>query len=356
MNDENPNLKEINVNEKSGLKKVDVNEKPIVISGLNWLAENSNYNRLPIKRLSECNGFVVDAASSTAGVSIHFMTNSKIIGIEVIYGKDPDYSHIPRSGASGFDIYLGKGRDKKFLIAFFPEGNCLEYRNTCDFGDKELREITINFPLYREVKSFNLLLDEESGIYTPTPFAIEKPIVFYGSSITQGACASRPGNCYTNILCRWLDANSVNLGFSSGALAEPVMGEIISEIDMSLFIMDYDYNAPTEQYLEETHEKFYREFRGKFSDIPVIFISRPNYYANPAESESRIAIIQKTYQNALGRKEKVYFVNGRDLFGDSEQDSCTVDGCHPNDLGFMRMAEKIYPVIKTALINEGYEL
>lgn len=119
-----------------------------------------------------------------------------------------------------------------------------------------------------------------SKIGKPTPYSIEKPIVFYGSSITQGGCASRPGNSYTHIICRWLDANMVNLGFSGNAKGEPEMAELISQIDMGALVMDYDHNAPDAEYLLNTHENFFKIIRSNHPYLPVIFVSKPDFDKN----------------------------------------------------------------------------
>ena len=123
------------------------------------------------------------------------------------------------------------------------------------------------------------------------------------------------------------------------------MAELICGYDMSCFVMDYDHNAPTLEHLKETHEPFFKYVRERHPELPIILVSRPDNC-----DDERINVILNTYNNAVKAGDKnVYFINGKDLFTDKDRDACTVDGCHPNDLGFYRMAKAIAPVVKKAL-------
>jgi len=102
--------------------------------------------------------------------------------------------------------------------------------------------------------------------------------------------------------------------------------------------------------LWDTHEPFYKKIREKNPGIPVIFVTKPNTSETDPEDNDRRRAVRTTYENAMARDEKVYYVDGLTLFGTTERDLCTTDGGHPNDLGFFRMAEAIYPVLKEALL------
>ena len=123
------------------------------------------------------------------------------------------------------------------------------YESVIDLGETKMRQITINFPLYSAVSSLEIGLQETAVVESPTPYRVETPVVFYGSSITQGGCASRPGNCYTAVLSRRLDFDHVNLGFSGSGKAEQEMADYIAGLDMSVFVYDYDHNAPNLAHL-----------------------------------------------------------------------------------------------------------
>ena len=179
---------------------------------------------------------------------------------------------------------------------------------------------------------------------------IEKPIVFYGSSITQGGCAAKVGSCYTTLLCRRLDAAQINLGFSGSGRGEENMARYIASLDMSAFVLDYDHNAPTVEHLEKTHEKFFNIVREAHPDLPIVMMSKPDFDSNREGNALRRNVIARTYAHALEKGDKnVWFINGESFFGNHDRELCTVDGCHPTSLGFVRMADVVEAVLRPVL-------
>jgi len=257
---------------------------------------------------------------------------------------------MPLSGSSGIDIYSGNGRGSEYLGSIRPgDAKNRDFENTIDIGGG-LRDYTINLPLYNGVEKLYIGFEKGAAITKPKPYKNAVPFLTYGSSITQGGCASHPGNAYQAYLSRWLDSDFINLGFSGSARGEENMAEYIAGLKMSVFLCDYDHNAPNPEHLEKTHEKFFRIIRDKNPELPVIFISKPDFDNNPVDSAERRSIILHTYKNALSAgDENVWFVDGEKLFGEEDRDACAVDRVHPNDLGFYRMAKGIYPALKNAL-------
>jgi len=326
-------------------------QAPFVLSGFAWYGKEHKLCRLPESILPNAGSGVASLAWHTSGGMLRFKTDSKTIALKVKLLSSGDMSHMPRTGSSGFDIYMGTGTEKRFVKIVMPKANSDTIETSFRPYGNGMREFTINFPLYNGIKTMDIGVEPSSNIEAPTPFKYNKPVLFYGSSITQGGCASRPGNDYPHILGRWLDAEIINLGFSGNAKGEPVVAEAIASLDLTAFVMDYDHNAPSFEHLEKTHEAFFKIIRGKHPELPIIIITKPDVaYGVPAK---RTEIIRKTYDNAIAAGDKnVYFVDGQTLFGTADRDSCTVDGCHPNDLGFMRMAENIYPTLKKAIHAE----
>ena len=197
-------------------------------------------------------------------------------------------------------------------------------------------------------------------ILPPLAHKVEAPILFYGSSITQGGCASRPGNTYSSMLCRAVDAEQINLGFSGSGRGEEAIAEAIAGLELSAFIMDYDHNALSAEHLRATHGPFFHIIRAAQPELPVIMMSacdiRPSVARDPeSELPLRRDIIRRTFLRAVGGGDRnVYFIDGESLFGREMHDACTVDGCHPNDLGFFRMYKRILPTLIKAL-NAGRE-
>ena len=121
---------------------------------------------------------------------------------------------------------------------------------------------------------------------------------------------------------------------------------------MSVFVYDYDHNAPNPDHLQKTHEPFFLRFREKQPNTPVIMMTRPKT-AYTDDEKRRRDIVRKTYDNAVNRGDKnVYFLDGETFYGDVDRDLCTVDGIHPNDLGFYRMALAIEPLLKKLLESQ----
>jgi len=124
---------------------------------------------------------------------------------------------------------------------------------------------------------------------------------------------------------------------------------------MSAFVLDYDHNAPTPEHLQNTHYPFYKAVREQQPELPILMMSKPDFdsdYTEAAMEENRIRrdIVKATYEKALSEGDKkVWFLDGQTLFGDTDRDSCTADGCHPNDLGFYRMAERVLPYLREML-------
>ena len=168
--------------------------------------------------------------------------------------------------------------------------------------------------------------------------------------MTQGACASKAGSCYTTLLARRLDAAQINLGFSGNAKGEEVIARHIASLDMSLFVYDYDYNAPSVEHLQATHEPFFRIIREAQPELPIVMVSRTSGGKRSADMDARREVILKTYASALEAGDrKVWFVNGADLLGDTDLDLCSVDGTHPTDIGFLRMADGLEPLLRKIL-------
>ncbi len=289
----------------------------------------------------------------TAGGRLRFKTNSSYIAIYNDYtikgiGKS---SHMTTVAASGFDVYfIEDGIAKFFRILPPPYDFGDDYETVVDFGSSEEREIMIHFPLYNGSKKLYVGLQEQAYIKPGSKYKYEKPIVFYGSSITQGGSVTRPGIAYENHVSRYFDTDFTNLGFSGNCKGEDTMAEYIAKLDMSIFVYDYDHNAPNAEYLQNTHERFFKIFRKYKADTPVIFMSKTDRRVLKNEIQSILVtrdIVRQTYENAVNAGDKnVYYIDGQTIFDLTVGYDCTVDSCHPNDLGHYSMALAVIKVIE----------
>jgi len=294
-----------------------------------------DFKRMPEEIAKNVSESVLALSRNSAGGRVRFCTNSPKVFIHYVLNGLAEMSHMPLSGCSGIDVYV----DGIFAGSIRPGSCSLSEVSDTIRTDGEYHEFEINLPLYNGVSDFEIGIDDDRDIRKARPYKYEKPVVFYGSSITQGACASRPGNCYTAVLARRFDFDHINLGFSGAAKAENVMAEYIVSLDMSVFVYDYDHNAPDAQYLRNTHRPFYEAIRKAHPDLPIIFASRPDFKYED-DSTQRRAVVMETYTAALNAGDKnVYFCDGKSMFGNVERDACTIDRVHPNDLGFRLMAD-----------------
>jgi len=332
--DENFNIK-TNI-EKEDICFYDAYSKPFSVYGV--FKENGIYRRMPERVAKSVSDGVEYLHINTAGGRVRFITDSFYVAIHS--EKQMNYSnmnHFAFSGVCGFDLYVD-GIHQKALIP--PQDMKDGYESVFDFEDKKLREITIYFPLYSGVGDLHIGLEKDAVINEASPYVNEKPVVYYGSSITQGGCASRAGMSYQTVISRRFNCDFVNLGFSGSAKAEDAIIEYIKNLDMSLFVYDYDHNAPTVEHLEKTHWKMFEAIRKANPDLPIIMMPRPKLYLNDDEIKRR-SIIERTYKKAVSLGDKnVYYIDNRELTALCGSEG-TVDGCHPTDFGFASMAKAV---------------
>lgn len=329
--------------DKTGLTFRSAEETPFEIYGV--FREGDRFRRMPEAVAETVSKGVLRLHDNAAGGRVRFATDSARIAIRANLHKIGKMPHFALTGSAGLDLYADGRYVKTFIPPFTVEGG---YESVIELETAERREITINFPLYTGVNYLEIGLTEDAELWAPAPYRPLKPIVYYGSSITQGGCASRPGRSYQSVIERRLNVDYVNLGFCGNAKGEPEMGEYIKNLPMSVFVYDYDHNAKTTEQLQSTHEPMFLQIREANPDLPIVMMNRPNFYLSPAEQEGR-AVIETTYQNALNRGDRnVYFISNEELCALC-LDEGTVDNCHPTDYGFASMAKAIGDVLEEIL-------
>ena len=328
---------------------INVKNEPFRVYGL-----SSFYRRIPESVAEQCREGVQKLAANTTGARVRFKTDSDYI---VVHAELDSYD-IPSTKAliasKDFDIYVVGGDGKQHFKTVFSSSVPEEWGITesrIRFNNKEMRDIVVNFPLTANIKELYIGLAPGSELLPGGEYKYKNPIVFYGSSIVHGEGAMRPGNTYPAIISRRFDADFINLGFRGNATAEEAMMRYIAGMPMSVFVYDYDYNAPNAEHLEATHYAGYKIFREKHPRIPVIFASRVNYYEGDiADHEKRRSIVKETYYRALSEGDRnVYFVDGAKIYPSDKRDECTSDSCHPNDMGYSYMADAFGEIIKPLL-------
>ena len=331
----------------------DVRKPPFDVYGLYNYREEPDFKRLPDAVAATVNEGVKGLNYATAGGRIRFCTDSQYVAIRAVMPHIAFMSHFALTGSSSFDLYIddpdsGISRfHRPFRIATDAKNG---YESILKFSTKMKRYFTINFPSYSHVKDLFIGLQEDAMVGEGLKYRDIPPVVYYGSSITQGACASRPGNAYQNVIARRMNLDFINLGFSGNGKAEDTIVEYMAGLKMSAFVSDYDHNAPSAQHLKDTHERFYRIIREKNPDLPIVFATAPDFHHRPEVYAPRRAVIMENYVRLCAEGDKnLYFVDGASFYQNTDYAYCTVDGCHPNDCGFYHMALAFLPTLRKIL-------
>lgn len=326
----------------------------LTLEGFPW----DNINEKPYRRLPdelEVSPEVARLLQHSSGGVIRFCTDSEAIMLKGRYIPFSPSPRTPPSGQSGFDVMMWEN-SKNILVMNFQKSAadaCAEkfdFEYSCYLRDG-MHEYRIYMPTYAGIEWLEIGLVKGSKVEKAPAHKTEKPILFYGSSVTQGACASRPSNGHAPLLAAIADAELINLGFSGNALGEPEWAEWIAKLDLSCFVMDYDHNAPHVEHLRKTHEPFFKIIREKHPDLPVIMISKPFGKIENYELDiERRDVVKQTYLNAREKgDENVYFVDGMEFFKEVGYEYPTADRTHPTDLGFYLMTKAIEPALRAAL-------
>ncbi|MEE1238866.1 MAG: SGNH/GDSL hydrolase family protein [Acutalibacteraceae bacterium] len=293
------------------------------------------------------------------GVRVAFSTDSAFVSFSVEsrgYGRTVDDAF---SGSTGIFITASeegraqnyKGRISPTFSDLYDEmsGKGAKFSGTVKLGNKKMRQIIAWLPNLTDYRKLYIGVEKGSVLGEFEGYRYKTPVVFYGSSITMGVGSSAPCNSYPALISRTLDTDFVNLGFSGNALGEPEIAEYIASLNMSAFVYDYDHNAPTVEHLAATHEKFFKIIREKQPDLPIIIMSRTDY-PEALDTAQRYDVILNTFMNAKEAGDnKVWLINGANVFTDDYRDCCTHENCHPNDLGYMYMAKAVSELLKEHL-------
>lgn len=345
-----PNLRTNRQTGQEGLRFYDVTQPPFQVFGLGR-AQGDGFFRMPPKAAEKVSEGVGSLCFHTAGGRLRFCTDSGQIAVRAGLRDLCRFSHMPLTGTGGFALYEKKGAEWTYVHTYVPPYDMTEgYVALKEFPDRRLRSFTLYFPLYSGVSRLEIGLEADAALTEGEGYRYPLPVVFYGSSITQGGCVSRPGNDYPSIVARRCGCDLINLGFAGNAKGEGEMARYLAGLPMSVLVCDYDHNAPDSGYLERTLGPFLETIRARQPELPVLMLSRPNFDPASAECKKRREIVFGVYEKlASDGKNITRWIDGETLFAGADRDACTVDGTHPNDLGMMRMADAVSPVVEELL-------
>jgi len=285
---------------------------------------------------------------NTSGGRLSFETDSPYVAIYAVC-DDVNPVTMPLTGYTGFDLYLDRQDGLEFTDVFLPPVTMEKgYEGICYFGEPGTHKVLMHFPLYNNVHKLFIGLRDGSSLQSYSPYTEAPPVVIYGSSITQGACASRPGNSYPAVFSRLSRRDIQCFGFSAGAHGEVRMAEYLASLPMSLFVLDYDHNdCDKPELLEARHEAFYQVIRQKNPNLPIVIMTAPGaartfYESWPARTKK---ILRRTYLNARNRGEPVAFLDCGRIFG-QDIDAALTDRIHPGDYGHVLMAKSLLRCVR----------
>ena len=328
------------------MKTMSCFEQPFEISGL-AVCEKGKLRRLPEEIIDCFSEGVSLHARKPAGAVLRFRTDSRQWVLHIALGEYSYNNTINPFARCGVDVYCDGGFQGFGIPARWGDK---DYELTMTASDGHMHSYEIHLPQYAEVLDITVTFDERDTVLPPMPHRIKKPVLFYGSSITHGAGACRPSLSYACRLARKLDFELVNLGFSGSALGEAGLAEHIAGLDLAAFVYDYDHNAPNPEHLRETHCPFFETVRAAHPKLPILFVTRPDFYPDRLVNAERKRIVWDTYRAAVNAgDEKVWFVDGETFFAYNNPADFTVDNVHPNDAGHYRMATVIEPVLRQML-------
>ena len=332
----------------------------LCLEGKGWKETSRPYDRLPAKAQGVVREEIWNLSRFTTGLSVRFRTNAVQIKARWILGHPNQVlDHTPRRAHSGLDLYARSPAGAWRWVGFSdiiarddgPKESVLNRRGPLDGESHEFR---LYLPLYNSVERLEIGIPRGAVIET-APARTERPIVYYGTSIVHGAGVSRPGMTFVAVLERKLDYPLVSLGFSGQAIMEAEVADLLAELDPALYVLDAIPNMTAER-INDHAEPFIRRIRSAHPDTPIVLVEDRTYPAawiTPGaerDNSSRREAFKAVYGKLLSDNVSgLHYLEGDGLLG-TDNDG-TTDGSHTSDLGSLRMAEALEPVLRRLLFG-----
>lgn len=310
------------------------------------------FDRLPASAEKSVTSNVWNLSRDSAGMVFRFKTDATAISVHYQLSKSTlGLPHMPATGVSGVDLYA-RDADGKWKWVQVTRPAKQEVKAEIANGLAEgFREYAAYLPLYNGIEFLSIGVKKGSRFEGLAPR--EKPIVFYGTSITHGASASRPGMVHTAILGRRFDMPVVNLGFSGNGRMDQAVGEFLVQVDAAAYVIDCLPNMQPDQVREKCIP-LVKQIRAAKPKTPIVLVEDrrfSNNWITPKKYQFHTdnhAALKESYDTLI--KEGITglsYIPGDHLYGDDTEGA--TDASHANDLGFMRQADIFEPIIKKAL-------
>ncbi len=311
------------------------------------------FDRLPAVADGKVTAAVWGLSRDSAGMMVRFKTDATVLWANYTLSKERlAGANMTAIGASGLDLYARDDAGKwRWVGVTRPDAKVVRQQIIAGLAPG-LREYAVYLPLYNGVENLSLGVPPDAKFERLAPRAA-KPIVFYGTSITHGASATRPGMVHTAILGRRFDRPVINLGFSGNGRMDAAVGDLLVKIDAAVFVIDCLPNMNAAQVRERT-VPLVKQLRAVHPAVPIVLVEdrrNTNAWILPARNQHHTdnhAALREAH--AALQKEGIkglFYVAGDGLLGDDAE--AATDGSHPSDLGFVRQADVFEPVLRAAL-------
>lgn len=338
-----PALEPLAFTERDGVRFVDA--RALSLEGQGWHGPDlaAPFDRLPKKAEGSVPGSVWNLSHHAAGLCVRFRTDTPTIHLRwTLTSPTLAMKHMPATGVSGLDLYARDGTGRwRWVACAAPNAEGVDQTAVVDGLAAGAREWLLFLPLYNGVAALEIGVPAGRTLERAEApdMARAKPILFYGTSITHGACASRPGMCHTAILRRRFDRPVVNLGFSGSGRMEPEVVALLAEVDAAAYVIDCCPNLTPEETAART-APLVRQLRAARPDVPILLVEDRRYTdgwirpASAARNDGNHAALREAFDGlvAAGVTDLGYLGGDSLLAADGEG---TVDASHPTDLGFV---------------------
>ena len=338
-----------------GLSWITARDPRVAVNGLPWFQENSGeFLRLPKRAKGVVRDVVWELSTMPSGGRVRFKTDSTTLRLRIQHSR-PEIAmpHMCAVGVSGIDLY--EGPPERMVYWGSNKNMVSQQPYVSTYFEKlprELREFTLYLPTYNDLTLLEIGLDADATLAPPSPFRLPKPVVIYGTSITQGGCSSRGATGYVPLLGRMLEVDVINLGFSGNGKAEPELAELVAELDAACYVNDCLANLELDE-AQQRYATFNQALRAKRPDIPLLLMTSilwaPHCFGGTHSCDARNELVLQNYADLRQRGDKgVHLLECREVIG-IEADHPSVDGGHLTDLGFKRLADGVAPVLRKIL-------
>lgn len=326
------------------------------VEGQGWTDVAAPFDRFPARAEGKVPSSVWGLSRQSAGMHVRFVTSATRISARwVLTSPNLGMVHMPPTGVSGLDLYVKSPAGQWHWLAVGRPDSRTNTAVLADAMPAGTREFLLYLPLYNGVSSVELGVSKEFTVEKASAWGPgqRKPIVFYGTSIQQGACASRPGMVHSSILGRRFQFPHINLGFSGSGRMEPEVATLLAELDPSVYVLDCLPNMNDKEVTARL-EPFVKTLRAAHPQTPIVLVEDRNYSdaflidSKRQRNESSQAALRAAFKRLKADGVKnLHYIPAAKLLGDDNEG--TVDSSHPSDLGFMRQADAFAPVLAPLL-------